>query len=319
MHPRPIPRGRTPRAVLPLSVARCRVSGQGIQPPTPYTGTRPPFHPAGVVPRFPVPVLVRVFRNRPPRPRCRGCSCTGEPFPRCPLPIRETRPGKHNGCSRCRVTRPGFLPRPGRLRSVSYAPCPRPPVVSVPGLGGAPPGRFPGTLPGCKPGGAPVLSNCTGRKEPGKPGTRPPGGYSPVGGGCLSAGREGNPPRVLVSGSPVAGGICAQFRAFLPTYFRTCFRFPRNPFRNGSRVTCSRPVLVAFLLNFQCSPGYLLRCGLSGYPAPVYPGGGSGLSGTGNPAPREPVSPGYRGLPPGTNRIHPVFSGVAPAYYPIIR
>ena len=276
MHPRPIPRGRIPRAVLPLSVARCRVSGEGIHPPTPCTGTRPPFHPAGVVPRFPVPVLVRVFRKRPPRPRCRGCSCTGEPFPRCPLPIRETRPGKYNGCSRCRVTRPGFLPRPGCLRSVSYAPCPRPPVVSVPGLGGTPPGRFPGTLPGCKPGGVPVLSNCTGRKEPGKPGTRPPGGYSPIGGGCLSAGREGTRPGSWFPVPPLPGGICTQARAFLPPVaplFPVC---PGTRFSTVPGGTCIRGA-GAFLLNCQCSPGCPLRCGLSGNPAPVYPGGGVGV------------------------------------------
>lgn len=159
MHPRPIPRGRIPRAVLPLSVARCRVSGEGIHPPTPCTGTRPPFHPAGVVPRFTVPVLVRVFRNRPPRPRCRGCSCTGEPFPRCPLPIRETPSGQEQRLFTLSGN-PSGVPSPPGLLAFRFLCTPPPsPGCWVSGFGGTPSGRFPGTLPGREPGGVPVLSN----------------------------------------------------------------------------------------------------------------------------------------------------------------
>ena len=113
----------------------------------------------------------------------------------------------------------------------------------------------------------------------------------------------------MVSGSPVTGGICTQARAFLPPVAPLFPVYPGTRFATVPGGTCIRGA-GAFLFGCQCSPGCPLRCGLSGNPAPVYPGGGSGLSGTGNPAPREPVSPGYRGLPPGNNSIAPLFFAI---------
>ena len=193
-----------------------------------------------------------LHRNPSTLPPCRGCSpvsgsgaCSGvsEPstppplpgvflhrgtLPRCPLPIRETPSGQVQRLFTLSGN-PSGVPAPsGLLAFRPYAPCPRPPVVSVPGLGGTPPGRFPGTLPGCKPGGVPVLSNCTGRKEPGKPGTRPPGGYSPIGGGCLSAGREGTRPGSWFPVPPLPGEFVRKpglsFHPLPP-----CFRFAPEP------------------------------------------------------------------------------------------
>lgn len=159
------------------------------------------------------------------------------------------------------------------------------------------------------------MSNLTGRKEPGKPGTRPPGVDSPIGGGCLSANREGTRPGSWFPVPPLPGGFVRKpglsFHPLPP-----CFRLP-----------CIRGAGV-FLSSCQCSPGCPLRCGLSGYPAPVYPGGGSGsrpANGTGEGEPGNPARPangtgaGCRGLPPGGNRIHPFFFGGCPRFYPIIQ
>ena len=306
-------------------VARCRVSGQGIQPPTPCTGTRPPFHPAGVVPRFPVPVLFRVFRNACPAPVAGGVPAPGNPSPgaRC---LSGTLPGKNNGCSRCRVPRPGFLPRPGCLRSVSYAPCPRPPVVSVPGLGGAPPGRFPGTLPGCEPGGVPVLSNCTGRKEPGNPEPVHPAVI------ILSAGVDefqdaafflflrffGRRFRHNRGRRGAVGRRNGHFRGrgfrFRCYHRNLCTRpgFPSNllpplfPVDTPPRFatvpggTCSRVVSVAFLLNCQCSPGCSVTLRFVRVPRPGLPRGRFRCIGH-----RKPCTPGTR---------FPGVSGVAPRH-----
>lgn len=125
----------------------------------------------------------------------------------------------------------------------------------------------------------------------------------------------------MVSGSPVTGGICTQARAFLPPVAPL---FPVNPGTRFATVpggACIRGA-GAFLFSCQCSPGCPLRCGLSGNPAPVYPGGGSGsrpANGTGEGEPGNPARPangtggGVSGVAPGNSSIHrgqPRFFGV---------
>lgn len=82
---------------------------------------------------------------------------------------------------------------------------------------------------------------------------------------------------------------------FLPAPVTPCFRFPGN----GCRGTCIRG-RVLFRASCQCSPGCPLRCGLSGNPAPVSPGGGFRFPpgewnrgrGTGEPRPPRRMEPG---------------------------
>ena len=125
----------------------------------------------------------------------------------------------------------------------------------------------------------------------------------------------------MVSGSPVAGGICTQSRDFLPPVAPLFPVYPETRFATVPGGACIRGA-GAFLFSCQRSPGCPLRCGLSGNPAPVSPGGGfrflpgewnrGGNRGT-PPARRMEPGAGCRGLPPGNSSIHrgqPRFFGV---------
>ena len=158
----------------------------------------------------------------------------------------------------------------------------------------------------------PVLSNCTGRKEPGKPGTRPPGGDSPIGGGCLSANREGTRPGSWFPVPPLPGGFVRKpgfsFHPLPP-----CFRFAPEPVSQrfpGVLVSGGR-VLSCSVVNVRRGARYVAVC--PGTPPRFPPGAGSGscpANGTGGgnrgtpPARRMEPGAGCRGLPPGNSSIH---------------
>lgn len=289
-----------------FAVVGCPLSGVGIGNSTANTlhrnpSTLPPCR--GCPPVSGSGALFGCFGTVHPAPVAGGVPAPGNPSPGA-VCLSGTLPGKNKRCSRCRVPRPGFLPRPGCFCSVSYAPCPRPPVVSVPGLGGAPPGRFPGTLPGCEPGGCPSCQTVPEGRNPGNPEPVHPAVI------VLSAGvayrQTGKEP------APGHGFRFPRYRGnlyaspgFPSTRCPLVSGLPRNPFRNGSRGYLY-PGGGCFPVWLSMFAGVPVTLRLIRVPRPGLPRGRfrfpSGEWNRGNPPRR--MEPGHRGLPPGNSSIH---------------